>query len=252
MSAEPLVRLSVLNHMTHTAIIEDTYPITPRVKGFRLRVPGHTFDHRPGQHTTVRFDSGGEEVVRPYTPTNLPGTDQLTLTIKRYEDGLASSYMHTKRRGEEVTLGELEGNLGLVDTDRDVAFLSTGAGITPMLAMLRQYLREGTGDATFLFGERDETSLIHRGTLNQLAAEHDALDVTFTLSDPNWEWTGRAGYVQEHLGSLFDDFEGTDFYVCGVPGMVVDTKERLRELGAPADRIHSEGWEDEAVDEETG
>ena len=85
--------------MTHTATIEDTYPITPRVSGFRLRVPGHTFDYEPGQHTTVQFESGDEDVVRPYTPTNLPGTDQLSLTIKPYEDGLASSDMHTKRPG---------------------------------------------------------------------------------------------------------------------------------------------------------
>ena len=29
--------------------------------------------------------------------------------------------------------------------------------------------------------------------------------------------------------------------------MVVQTKERLAELGAPDERVHSEGWEDSAV-----
>lgn len=236
--------------MTHTATVVDRYPLTPRVSGFRLRVPGHTFDHRPGQHTTVRFDSGDERVVRPYTPTNLPGTDELTLAIKRYDDGLASSYMHTARPGDELTIGEPEGNLGIEDFDRDVAFLATGTGITPMLAMLRQYLREGSGEATLLFGEREEDSLIHRGTLNELAAMHPELDVEFTLSAPNWEWTGRAGYVQDHLDSVVEDFEETDCYVCGVPGMVVDTTDRLAELDAPEERVHSEGWEQDAVDEE--
>lgn len=235
--------------MTYTATVVDTYPLTPRVQGFRLCVPGHEFDFEPGQHTTVRFESGDEEVVRPYTPTNLPGTEELTFAIKRYEDGLASSYMHTRDPGDEVTIGESEGNLSLSDPERDVAFLGTGAGITPLLSMCREYLQVGTGDATVLFGERDEESIIHRGTLNELAAANPELDVHFTLSEPNWEWTGRAGYVQEHLDSVFDDFESRDFYVCGVPAMVVDTKEKLRELGTPAERIHSEGWEEDAAGE---
>jgi len=29
--------------------------------------------------------------------------------------------------------------------------------------------------------------------------------------------------------------------------MVVQTKERLAELGAPGERVHSEGWEDSTV-----
>jgi len=236
--------------MTYTAEVVDVYTLTPTVKGFRLRVPGHEFDFEPGQHTTVRFESGGERIVRPYTPTNLPGTDELTLTVKRYDDGLASAYMHTRRPGDEVEIGPLSGDLTLDDTDRDVAFLATGTGITPLLSVLRQYLKEGSGHAHVVFGEKTESSIIHRGTLNELAADNGNLDVTFTLSDPNWEWTGRAGYVQDHLEDLFDDFADRDFYVCGVPPMVVQTKERLSELGAPDERIHSEGWEDGVVADE--
>jgi Flavodoxin reductases (ferredoxin-NADPH reductases) family 1 len=238
-----------VTHMTHDATVVDTYQVTPRVQGLRLRVPGHEFDYEPGQHTTVRFDSAGEEVVRPYTPTNLPGSDQLALTVRRYDDGLASSYLHQKRPGDTVRLGPVEGSLTLSDPDRDVAFLASGTGLTPMMAMLRQYLREGTGDAHVVYGDRHEETLIHRETLNELAANHPNLQVSFTLSDPNWEWTGRAGYVQDHLESLFDSFEARDHYVCGVPPMVVQTKDRLAALGAPDTRIHTEGWEDGAVED---
>ena len=233
--------------MIHEATVVDTYQMTPRVNGFRLRVRDHEFEYEPGQHTTIRFESGGEEVVRPYTPTNLPGSDQLALTIKRYENGLASSYMHQKRPGDTVRIGPIEGALSLADAERDVAFLASGTGITPMMAMLRQHLREGSGDAHLVLGEKREETIIHRETLNELAANNPTLDVTFVLSDSTPGWTGRIGSAQEHLEGLFDAFTERDFYVCGVPPMVVQTKARLAELGATDERLHSEGWEDSAV-----
>ena len=112
--------------MPHEATIVDTYQITPRVKGFRLRVPDHEFEYSPGQHTTIRFESGDEQIVRPYTPTNLPGSEELALTIKRYDDGLASSYMHQKRPGDTVEIGLIEGALSLADPSRDIAFIASG------------------------------------------------------------------------------------------------------------------------------
>lgn len=73
--------------------------------------------------------------------------------------------------------------------------------------------------------------------------------MTFTLSDPNWEWTGRIGYVQNHLDEPFESVEARDLYICGVPPMVVETTAALRDIGTPEARIHSEGWEDEVVDD---
>ena len=236
--------------MTQTGTITDVYRLTPRVKGFRLRVPQETLEFDPGQHTTVRFEADGKEVVRPYSPTTLPGTDEFALAIKRYDDGLASSYMHARSPGDEITLGEFEGNLALEDPDRDVALLASGTGLTPLLSILRQYARVGNGDAHLVFGERTADSIIHRSTLAELAAMHDNIRVTYTLSEPTWDWLDRVGYVQEHLEDLFDDFETRDFYVCGVPEMVVETKDELHNLGTPEERIHSEGWENDAVADE--
>ncbi len=238
--------------MTYTATLVDTYRLTPRVRGFRIRVPDHDLDYDPGQHTTVQFETDGKEVVRPYTPTTLPDTDEFALAIKRYDDGLASSYMHTRLPGDELTIGEFEGNLTLADPDRDVALLASGTGLTPLLAILRHYLRVGDGDAHLVFGEQTAESITHRSTLDELAVMHANCEVTYTLSDPDWDWLGRIGYVQEHLDELFDEFETRDFYVCGVPEMVVETTERLRDLGTPEERIHSEGWENDAVSDGDG
>jgi Flavodoxin reductases (ferredoxin-NADPH reductases) family 1 len=220
--------------------------MTPRVKQYLLQVDGHTFSYQPGQHTVISFEQDGDTVKRPYTPVNLPGTDTLALAIKRYEDGTASTWMAERSVGDPLTLTELTGNLHLRDPERDVVFLSTGTGITPMIAMLKQYLREGTGQVAFLYGERTQEDIMFRETLDHLSADHDTLQVLYSLSHE--EWSGPTGHVQTHLDeALGDAFDDPHYYICGIPPMVVDTEERLQDRGVEEGRIFTEGWESEAV-----
>lgn len=236
------------------AEIHSIHQMTPRVKQFQLRrTDGDAFDYAPGQHTRLHFEDDGEytddgddeEVVRPYTPTSLPGTARLTLAIKRYDDGTASRYMHDREPGDVVTIEEPDGNLYLRDLDEDVVLLASGTGITPQMAMLRHHLRAGSGDTHFVFGEKTQAHLMYRETLDGLEAEHDGLAVTYVLSDE--EWAGRTGHVQEHVADVVDDLASAHVYVCGVPEMVVETKERLDDLGVPDDQVESEGWEEDEV-----
>ncbi|MFC4553114.1 MULTISPECIES: ferredoxin--NADP reductase [Halorussus] len=246
---------------THEVTVTSVYQMTPTVKQFVLESDGYTFDFDPGQHTHVHFDraespaeddaeSGDDEVVRPYTSTALPGHERITLAIKRYPDGTASTWMHDRDPGDTVEIEELGGDLYLRDLDSDVAFVSTGTGITPMMAMAKQYAREGSGRAHFFFGEKDREHVIYRETLDQMAAENDDFEVTYVLSEAD-DWEGPEGHVQEHLSDYVDDFESRDFYVCGVPEMVVQTEDVLKDEGADEDSIYTEGWEgDEVSDDE--
>ena len=157
--------------------------------------------------------------------------------------------MHERDPGDTVEIEELGGNLYLRDLDSDVAFVSTGTGITPMMAMVKQYVEEGSGRAHFFFGEKDEEHIIYRETLDQLAAANDDLEVTYVLSEAD-DWEGPEGHVQDHLDDYLDDFGSRDFYVCGVPEMVVETQDYLAEHGADDDRVYVEGWEGDEVSED--
>lgn len=236
--------------MTITATVRDVHRVTPDVKQFRLVADDHEFDFEPGQHTMVHFENDGEEEARPYTAINRPGTDELVLVVKRYEDGNGSVYMHERSRGDEVDVEEVSGSLHVRDFDRDAVFLATGTGITPLYPMFRQYAREGRGDAQLVFGERDREHLILRESLDQLQANHGHLSVEYVLSRADDDWPGRTGHVQDHLADALDvDPADADVYVCGVPEMVVDTTDRLADLGVDEDRIYTEGWEADAADE---
>ncbi|MFB6273415.1 MAG: ferredoxin--NADP reductase [Salinibacter sp.] len=233
---------------TLDATLTSVHPITPRVKQFLLRVEGHTFDFVPGQHVSVAFeDEDGRRRYRPYSPVSQPGTDTIALAIKRYPDGACSSWMHERTVGDTISITSPSGNLGLQALDRDVVFLSTGTGITPMIAMSTQYLRTGEGQATFLFGERTQEDLMFRETLDLYAASHANFRVGYVLSHE--EWAGPTGFVQDHLSDYVDADAAPHYYVCGVPQMVVDTTALLHDRGVPEDRVFTEGWEDGAVAE---
>lgn len=237
--------------MTFEGTITSIHQMTPKVKQFVVEVDEQS-EYEPGQHTTVQFERDDpaeeedEQVVRPYTATNTPGTDKITLAIKRYDDGTASVYMHEREQNDTITLGEFGGNLTLQNADEDVVFIASGTGITPLMAMLKQYLDTGTGDALFMYGEKTQESIMYRETLDQLAAEHEELTVVYSLSEADWD--GPTGHVQNHLDEYLDSLE-RDVYVCGVPQMVVDTKDYLDELGVDDNRVYTEGWEDGAVEE---
>lgn len=231
---------------TISTTLVSVHAATPRVKQFLLRADGHTFEFAPGQHVSIAFEHDGKTRYRPYSPVSQPGTDTLALAIKRYPEGACSTWMHARSVGDAIDLTPPSGNLGLQSLDRDVVFLATGTGLTPMIAMAFRYLRKGTGRATLLFGERTEEDLMYRETLDLLAASHANLTVGYVLSHD--DWSGPTGFVQDHLSDYVDADAAPHYYVCGVPQMVVDTKETLRERGVPDARIFSEGWEDGAVD----
>jgi len=222
-----------------------TYSLTPRVQQLVLRAEDHTFEHQPGQHVSVRYETEGEgPIYRPYSPVSGPGTDRLVLAVKRYDGGTCSVWLHERSVGDEVPLLPPSGNLHLHSLDRDVAFVATGTGLTPMLAMLGPYLEKGDGRARLLFGERTQADLMYRSTLDRLAAGHPQFEVTYVLSDE--DWTGPTGFVQDHF-SVLDALDTPQVYLCGVPAMVVESKTRLREAGLPDDRLFSEGWEEGAA-----
>ena len=240
--------------MTVTVTVADVHQMTPDVKQFRLVAEDHAFDYRPGQHTHVHFSRDGEEVVRPYTAVTQPGTDQICLAIKRYDDGTASVWMHDRSPGDRIEIDPVDGDLYVRDLDRDAVFLATGTGITPLYPMLAQYAREGAGHAHLVFGERDREHVIVRESLDQLRAEHADVAVDYVLSDAGDDaaWDGRTGHVQDHLPDALDeidDLTAADYYVCGVPAMVVETADVLEARGVDEERIFTEGWEADAAEE---
>ena len=227
------------------ATIVNITRISPDVRQYTLKLEDEEFDGKPGQHTVISKPDGFR---KPYSVLTLSGKRAVFMIRNVAEDGM-SGYMAEREVGDKIKVkSNVSGNLFLKNPERPIALIATGTGITPMMGILNQYVKNGEEDVNFIFGDKNTDQLLYREMLEQYELLYD-VESSYVLSREEWE--GREGYVQEHIDDIVEDaHEETerDFYVCGVPPMVVETKEKLKELGVPEERIHSEGWEDGIVD----
>src|SRR2546425_5744864 len=153
----PIAAISVATHDTKT---------------FRFALPENaTLDMLPGDHLYVHATINGKAVKRPYTPSSLPGTvGYFDLTIKRYETGVISKYVHEREVGDTVLMsGPNTGGHWVDGMAKKVGFVAGGNCITPMITIIRWVLTQRLrGELFFILSNKSENDAIFR---EQLALE---------------------------------------------------------------------------------
>lgn len=192
---------------------------------------------KAGQFVMLDLPQPGER-PRPFSMANAPesnGSRTIDLCMKRYETSVTAPYLDGLPLGASITLKGPFGFFTLRDSPRPAYFVATGVGVAPMLGMFRDEQNKKTHrDMRLLFGVRDEADRFFE---NELAA--CISDCTVTLSQPSETWIGARGRVTEHLNILKKP-EQYDFYLCGNPDMVKDTRALLIERGVPPAQVYFE------------
>jgi propane monooxygenase reductase component len=226
------------------AEVEAITPVTADMRHLVLRLvePG-TVAHFPGQY----FDLGipGTEESRSFsvagTPTADPG--RLEFVIRVYPDGLFSTFLDQRLAvGDRL---EVVGPFGVFTLregrDSDLVFVGGGAGMAPILSVLRALAERGsTRRATYYYGARRRRDLCFVAELTALGEALPNFRFVPALSEPDAdeEWDGEVGLITDVVRAHETDLSGADCYVCGPPPMVEAAMELLTTLGAPEKRIY--------------
>jgi 2-polyprenylphenol hydroxylase and related flavodoxin oxidoreductases len=223
------------------ATITDVTEISPDCKQYIIELNDGSFTGEAGQHTAIQTDNG----VKPYSVLAVDET-RIGLMLRAYGTDGVADYMDARSAGDTVQVKtRLTGSLTLRRTDRPAVFIGTGTGITPLIGLLQAYIAKDGPQAVFMFGEKNRDQLLYKSLLEQYELTNP-VETRFSLSRE--EWHGHTGYIQDQLPGVIDTVgEDVDYYACGVPAAVVAAKDRLDELGVPADRVHTEGWEEARV-----
>ena len=187
------------------------------------QVAGEDIKFFPGQYMDFTVPDTGE--VRSFSMANTPNRDKrYEFVVKVYPDGAFSQFLANKVAvGDRI---EVEGPFGtctLRDSrTSDLVFVGGGAGMAPLLGLLRALTEKGTRRAaTFYYGARRRADLCFTDELRALETTLPSFRYVPALSEADGEdWDGETGLITEVLRAHEGSLAGKEAYVCGPPPMV--------------------------------
>lgn len=201
-------------------------------------IPPERLRYAPGQFLTLRVPSERTgSVARCYSLSSSPFTgDALTVTVKRTVDGYASNWLcDNAHAGMHIHVLAPSGTFVPKTLDADFLLLAAGSGITPMMAIVKSALSEGTGNVVLVYANRDENSVIFAATLRELSAKYpDRLTVVHWLESVQGLPSATA------LRALVAPYAKRDSFICGPGPFMAAAEEALKSAGAPPERVHIE------------
>lgn len=239
-----------------TLRVDRVYDNTPTVRTFRLApVGGGTlpFTYLPGQFLNIELTIDGVRHRRCYTIASPPTrAGYCELTVKRDEKGTVSRHLHDNiREGALIEVSGPGGRFTFTENDGDsIVLIGGGVGITPLMSKLR-YLtdKKWAGAIHLLYSVRTEEDIIFREELASLEGAFPNVKVTTTLThEPGSAWTGPRGFINaELLRQAMDGSTMKPVHLCGPTQMAEAMTRMLRDMGVPAEQIHSEAFGGPAV-----
>lgn len=216
--------------------------VTHDMRHFVVRlVEPRTLKFFPGQYLDFVVPGTGETRSFSMANTSVRDGGRLEFVIKVYPGGLFSQFLDTGlATGDRLEVTGPFGVFTLRDAPvADLVFVGGGAGMAPILALLRSMAERGIErKATFYYGARRRRDLCFEKELSAL--EEQLVDFRYVpaLSEPGGDaWDGEVGLITDVVRRHERDLTGADAYVCGPPPMVEAALELLPELGVAEKRI---------------
>ncbi|MCW2526361.1 MAG: Oxidoreductase FAD-binding region [Pseudonocardiales bacterium] len=216
-----------------------THDITRLV--LKLVEPG-SLRFYPGQYVDIQVP--GQLEHRSFSMAAPPAADgRLEFIIKRDPGGHFSGLLEGKLAvGDKLDVTGPYGSFTLKQSnERPLVLAAGGAGMAPMLALLRQMAVAGMErPVSFYYGARTESDLIAAEELVELGVKLPQLKFIACLSESwpdHWD-EARTGFVHDVVERHESSLPDSEIYLCGPPPMIDAALGLLSSSGVPAEQIH--------------
>lgn len=212
-----------------------------------------TFTFTPGQFLTLQISIDGEDVRRCYSICSGIDEAQLSVAIKRVEEGAFSNFANDNFKiGDSIEVMAPQGDFTLKTLDsqnsKNYMLLAAGSGITPILSLIKSILGcEPNSQITLVYGNqktltmmfKEELSFIKNRYLtrfnwvNIMSQEDQGTDLL------NGRIDNKKGY-QLQKQKVIDINTTDEAFICGPESMISEVSRGFRIEGLAEDQIHYE------------
>ena len=233
-------------------IIEQIHEETKGFKTFVFK-EGHGIDYQAGQYLTFVHRTELQELRRSYSIVSAPLLgEQLTIGVKRIENGAFSRYLVDRAQPGEQLMTTGAGGLFILPTDivsfKKLFFLAAGSGITPIISLLKTSLYFHKHLRTVLLYSNPSPEATAFLSVLQTLWDNFAGRFDLQLFFGNEPDLRRARLNRESLSMLLVNqqldasFSETLFYICGPESYMRMCTYTLQELGVPRNNIKRENF----------
>lgn len=240
-----LERLSEIEVRTMPCRLAEKTRLNHDVMRLRLKLPeGQRLPFVAGQYLEFILRDGTR---RAYSIANPPHNDELLeLHVRRVPKGRFSDEVFEQL--EERSILRIQGPLGTFvlreESARPILLVGGGTGFAPLKAMLEHAFHRGIERPIRLYwGVRSRRDLYLPELPAAWAEAYPNFGWVPVLSEPDPDWSGRAGWV--HQAVLEDHPRLTDFdcYLSGPPPMVEAGRTAFEAAGASLEHLFSDAFE---------
>src|SRR5277367_4372210 len=199
---------------------------------------GFEFDYQPGQYIGIGLLVDGRWRWRSYSLTSAPVTSSrtITITVKAMPEGFLSTHLvGGVAPGTIVRLAAPQGNFVMPDpAPASVLFLTGGAGITPVMSMLRTLVRrDQITDVHHIHSAPTAADVMFGAELERLVRDHPGYRLRLRATRDQ----GRLDLSQ--LDTEVPDWRDRQTWACG-PEAMLDAAEQAWSAAGITDCLYLE------------
>lgn len=210
-------------------VVSDIVDETSLAKSFTFKLEDkyrRLFEFQAGQFLSLRLPWEDSYLDRCYSLSSSPDQAQLTITVKRVNEGRSSNLLNDNIKiGDIIDVAPPSGRF-VPTNNRPLMLFAAGSGVTPIISIIKHTLTNTQLGVTLFYANSNQEQIIFKQQLEQLSQRYpERFNCHHHLSK-------EYGRINENTVNDFSKNRlDQDFFICG-PGPFMDlTENALQKLG---------------------